>query len=167
MDRNLLIDDFRFDRWANEQWREALARLDPALVGPEALRRLVQPGPITIPQHGAPGERLGIVFAHTLWAHRIWLSRIGRDVTITDGDAGAWIAAFHEAWVSLLTERDLDEVIEYRNTQGREGRRTMAEIARHVADHDTYHRGQMREIYGSTGREDFPETGKVGYFMEA
>ncbi|CAN5484759.1 hypothetical protein BH11ARM2_BH11ARM2_07770 [soil metagenome] len=163
-ERELLIDGFAFDLWANRRWAEALTRHWPELLSPESMARMESPGPWPDFRKDDPVGRIGDVFVHVLWAQRTWLRRIGSEIAPA-GDAEGWMRALNEGWVRLLAEHDLDAVIEYRNSRGQEGRLTVSEIARHVIDHGTYHRGQIREIYGSVAGEEFPETGLAGYFM--
>lgn len=124
---------FRYDLWANRQWAPLAMKASEA---------------------GAPEARLHEVFAHIVWAQRVWLSRVGVEV---DGEGDTLLAALNEGWLSVLASRSTDEVIHYRNLKGLPFDRPLGDIAFHVTNHGTYHRGQLREIAGRLGLE-YPET---------
>ncbi len=153
--REWLIESFDYDLWANRLWAQRL--------GIQADDHLLELGNSAGPWPDFPEgeERAREVFCHIVWANRTWLKRIGREVAFEGYDPIRWLQATHAAWTSELQSRDLAERIQYFNSRGQSGNRSIAEIARHVADHGTYHRGQLREICQG---QDFPETSPVGYF---
>ena len=51
----------------------------------------------------------------------------------------------------------LDARVIYHDSQGAEWERTFVEIASHVGNHGTYHRGQLRQLLEEAG-VDFPDT---------
>jgi uncharacterized damage-inducible protein DinB len=131
---------FEYDRWANETWHEAI-------------QKLPNPG------QAAP------ILDHIVWAQETWLGRLGQEFRPLDGEFHSRFDHVNQAWTRTLSERSLDDVISYVNTRGVAGKRQVGGIALHVIDHGTYHRGQLREIAGEQGYEDFPETGLIGFFM--
>ena len=68
-----------------------------------------------------------------------------------------------QAWIDLLKVGDLDAVLNFKHPELGEVSRSLTQIARHVVDHGSYHRGQIREIAGRNGI-GWPETGMARYF---
>lgn len=153
--RDWLIESFDYDLWANRIWAERLnIRADDRLLG---LGNSVGPWP----DFSGGEDRAREVFCHIVWASRTWLRRIGREIAFEGYDPAQWLQSTHDGWINELQTRDLNERVQYFNSRGQSGIRSIAEMARHVADHGTYHRGQLREICRG---QDFPETSPVGYF---
>lgn len=73
------------------------------------------------------------------------------------------IEANFAAWHSVLSQRDLGEVIHYQNLAGVPQSRALVDIALHVINHGTYHRGQLREM----ATDGFPETDFILFAMES
>jgi uncharacterized damage-inducible protein DinB len=150
--REWLIDGFRYDLWANRRWL-------PLVSG--ALQKIEQPlWPDEMPSD--PQARMEEIFAHLLRAQRVWLSRL-HPMIQTDGEA--WLTEMNDAWIDLLTTRDLDEIVSYRNTKGIPFKHPVGKIAAHVVNHGTYHRGQLSALAASIGVEG-PETDLFLWQME-
>ena len=73
----------------------------------------------------------------------------------------ATLQRIHDGWVEALKSED--RVVEYRRTTGEPGSRLLSEIAKHVVNHGTYHRGEMRGICRGRGEDGFPETDLISY----
>jgi uncharacterized damage-inducible protein DinB len=142
--REWLIDGFRYDLWANRRWAPVAAGTLEEVGWPDSSDE--------IPTE--PKARMADTFAHILWGQRIWLERLGVEVC---AEGLGWLDALHERWISTLSERDPAERIEYRNTKGVPFNRPIGDIAWHMINHGTYHRGQLREIADCAGL-DWPET---------
>ena len=124
-----------YDRWANHRWL-------PFVEADEALRP---------------------IFGHILNAQAIWFRRIGTpDFALPDSLADQ-IEANFAAWHSVLSQRDLGEVIHYQNLAGVPQSRALVDIALHVINHGTYHRGQLREM----ATDGFPETDFILFARES
>ncbi|SDC90841.1 Uncharacterized damage-inducible protein DinB (forms a four-helix bundle) [Paenibacillus sp. UNCCL117] len=97
------------------------------------------------------------LFAHTLGAERVWLTRIRGE----DSSALAiWPELDMAACESLMEinaqgfrdvleqadERQLAEEIVYRNSAGTQYRTVLADILLHTALHGMYHRGQINHL---------------------
>ncbi|AIE86944.1 DinB family protein [Fimbriimonas ginsengisoli] len=164
--RDSLIEGFQYDLWANRQWVDMLKRVEPNIIAPAALVRVAIAGPWPDFPTNHPLSRAGEVFAHLLWAQRIWLERVGTSVAPEKADGYKWVEALHQGWVDELQSRDPEERIAYRNSSGRPFERSLAEIARHVVNHGTYHRGQLREIIGAVRPTGLPNTDLIGFFAE-
>ena len=75
-------------------------------------------------------------------------------------------AVYHREWRALVKDGNLDMIIEYTNSRGEEYARPLGEIAWHVINHGTYHRGQMRAVAEAQGLVDWPETDLIRFFDE-
>lgn len=143
-----LIDHFKtilvYETWAN---RAALASIE------------------TVP----PQARSGILFsralqvmAHNQLARRAWLARLqGRTETIADWFPGWTVAEIAaaasqldtqwSAYINGLSEADLAKITSYRSSEGTEYTSTVHEVFTHVANHSTYHRGQVARLVSEAG----------------
>ena len=139
----ILHESFTFDLWANQKW---LAYLES--------------------QSGLEIER-GI-FQHIFSGQEVWLQRVfGNaltampkfEVTIEK------ITELNNAWKGLLASRSDNPIIHYHRFDGVAGHLHLDQIARHLIDHGTYHRGELRGLCRVRGAEDFPETGLGLYYM--
>ncbi len=137
------MDGFCYDLWANSAWLDYLA--SRAFPEPEAA-----------------------VFQHLLAAQEIWLLRFGGSSPTempTPDVSQATLQRIHDGWVAALQGED--QVVEYRRTTGEPGRRLLSEIAGHVVNHGTYHRGEMRGICRGRGEEGFPETDLIAFYARS
>lgn len=159
-----MFESLDYDLWANRRWADALSSVSTDLVtGPWAERIGL---PNMWPDFPAGGDRTTAIFSHILWAQRIWITRCGVTVALHDSsDARNWIAPLHEAWSRLMDRGDVYDWVDYKNTAGVPGRRTLGEIARHVLNHSTYHRGQLREAAEAVPGLVIPGTDLVSFFI--
>lgn len=141
--REWLLDGFRYDLWANRLWMP---------VATPDMRKVTVARPSEMPQE--PRARAAEVFVHILWAQRVWLERLGAPV---EAEGEGWLPALYEAWEQVLSSRAMDEIVAYRNLRGMPFEQAVGDIATHVLNHGTYHRGQLREIADNFGLE-YPET---------
>jgi len=141
--RQSLLERFDYDYWANRQWWSALGRFRDI-------------------------ERAQTVLEHILSAQRIWLSRLGVEVSQAGENLGMddVMGLVNRAWKMVLTDGHLDQPIPYRTFAGVEYVNTIGQIAHHVANHGTYHRGQLRGLAQCEGLEAFPETDVIGYYRD-
>ena len=143
MSTSQLIRQFQYDRWANLQWIEFLAESDV----PDLYRQIM---------------------AHILGAQVIWVTRL-------EGESLAAIPVppltvssveeLHQRWISALESRSADELIHYKKTTGDPFKSTLEDIALHVVNHGTYHRGELRGLCRASEREDFPETDRIRFTL--
>jgi len=133
-----IAEGLRYDSYANRAW---LAVMDGAT---DAERK---------------------TFHHILGASKIWLARM-HGVSMTEPPVvpltAETIDELESGWLEALETAALDQEIAYRNLAGEPYSRTLADIVRHVVNHSTYHRGQLRESFGQRGAE-FPETDFIRY----
>jgi uncharacterized damage-inducible protein DinB len=137
--RSILCEGFDYDRFANALWL-------PYILGREA------------PEASA-------VFHHILSASEIWVTRLGGvslpampEVPVTQEA----LDGLHNRWIEVLKVDEYDREVSYTNTRGMAFVRKVGDIARHVVHHGTYHRGQIRQMFGAK-EIDFPETDFIGF----
>lgn len=135
-----IVEGLKYDAWATEQWYEALGRFRDT-------------------------ARASEVLAHILGARSVWLKRCKGEEPDYSPAAPSRDRILDENgdWMSYLAEADLDELIHYRNRAGEPHSSSVKEIAQHVINHGTYHRGHLRGLAEAEGLEDFPETDWIAY----
>ncbi len=133
-----------YDRWATSRWLVALPNLQNL-------------------------GRAHEILEHMLSAQQIWLGRIG--VEMSHGQANVPLAAvfdgLHGLWRRVAEEAALEEVITYKTSTGDEFQNSIGEIAYHVVNHGTYHRGQLRGLAESEGFSGFPDTDLILFLRES
>jgi len=103
------------------------------------------------------------LFAHIAGTEHLWYSRIMGTVP----DCAVWpdlpvaesraIAERHaELFRQLVAgsgDSEIDRVVSYRNSAGRDFRNSVGEIVTHVTMHGSYHRGQIARLVRASGHE--------------
>ncbi len=141
--RGTLSEGFDYDLWANRQWAGALGGFKNML-------------------------RAQQILEHILATQRTWLGRCSVEVIEPEGAIKLEDLFEHYvgAWQMVVHERDLNDRVVYRTSDGSSFANTVEEIARHVINHGTYHRGQMRGLAESDGFLNFPETDLIFFLRE-
>ncbi len=141
--RASLQEGFDYDLWANRKWLEAL----PNLPFEAQARRTLD---------------------HIVGAQHIWLTRC-----LSEEEAGQRLSdlaqdleAKHAGWTELLRTCDPGAFVSYTTLSGDSWFNTVEQIARHVVNHGTYHRGQLRGLAEAAEFMDFPETDLIRFFRE-
>ena len=104
-------------------------------------------------------EKMISLLNHILNAQQVWNSRI-----IFEDSFGVWQINPDEKLLEnnqsnfensfkILSERNLDEIIGYRNSKGDEFQNSIQEIFFHFINHSTYHRGQIAMLMKQAGLE--------------
>ena len=104
-------------------------------------------------------EKMISLLNHILNAQQVWNSRI-----IIEDSFGVWQINPDEKLLEnnqsnfensfkILSERNLDEIIVYRNSKGDEFQNSIREIFFHFINHSTYHRGQIAILMKQAGLE--------------
>ncbi len=104
-------------------------------------------------------EKMISLLNHILNAQQVWNSRI-----VIEDSFGVWqinpdeklLEINHsnfENSIKILNERNLDEVIVYKNSKGDEFQNSIQEIFFHFINHSTYHRGQIAMLMKQAGLE--------------
>ena len=136
--RELLIDGFEYDAWANRQWLP-LVTMKP---------------------------KIAEVFTHIVWAQETWYARISGDTVLVTDDPLRRLNCINELWIGRLQTCDLDEIVAYRNTKGESFNHSIGNIARHVVDNGTYHRGQLLAL-AEVAKVSWPETGMNFFHIDS
>ncbi len=140
--RDHLLELFAYDRWANALWIDYLSGRESTAEEMEQM-------------------------AHLLGSQRMWITRVG-GVSPTEfvlpEPTLATLDELNQRWRSALTERELGEVINYKRTTGEALSLTLKQIASHVINHGTYHRGVLRGIALLEDRWDFPDTDLANFY---
>ncbi|MFN8138687.1 MAG: DinB family protein [Fimbriimonadales bacterium] len=120
-EREDLTRMFEYESWASGQWLQTIA--------------------------ASTSEKLLEIFRHNLVAYEIWRERVlglpRSEYNQTDQERLDNVCT---SWKQLLAETDVDQPITFKNLAGEQYTMRFGDIARHVTNHATYHRGQMREV---------------------
>lgn len=134
--RDFLIEGFEYDLWANLRWTPIVGQLDQA-----------EP-----------------ILRHVLQSQRIWLARcLGEESMRAWSDSlDEALKAANEDWIELIRIGDPEAFVTYERN-GKTHFQTIEQISRHVINHGTYHRGQLRNLAEGM---DFPETDFILFVRE-
>lgn len=135
-----LIEGFEYDLWANLRWIEALPRLQRSQEAAEVMRHIID-------------------------AQRRWLERCADPETVPDAreDLAEAATSISEAWREFLRICDPAAFVSYTTMAGDSHFDELGDIARHVINHGSYHRGQLRGLAMAEGLDHFPETDFIRY----
>ena len=141
--RDQLADGFRYDLWANLKWADALQRFQDR-------------------------ERAELVLRHVLNAQHVWLTRSlsAEEVPNLPEDLSEGFQVMKTAWIEVLRISDPEAFVSYTTFKGEPYFDTAEQIARHVVNHGTYHRGHLRGLAQAEGWEDFEETDLIRWHRE-
>ena len=132
------MDGFRYDAWANARWAPSVRQM---------------------------GEPAAKVFQHVLNAQTIWYGRCVEETPELPAATDEALAAMGEHWAELIRISDPTAFASYTRADGEMQFMMVEDIARHVINHGTYHRGQLRAMAEAAGVE-FPETDYIIYRRE-
>ena len=134
--RVFLSEGLEYDLWANLKWVALLNQLPQA----EAVLR------------------------HVLQSQRIWIERcLGvESVRPWPDDLEAALRTANEDWKELVRISDPEAFVTY-DRNGKTHFETIEQITRHVINHGTYHRGQLRAYAEDL---EFPETDFILFIRE-
>jgi len=153
---------YEYDAWANARTLNACA----ALTHEQLTRNL--------------GNSFGSVrdtLVHILGAQIVWVERLagGAPAGLPSPEGYPDLASVRAKWaeieprlhayVSGLTQADLDRVLEYRNLKGVAFRDPIGHILQHLANHGSYHRGQITTLLRQLGATPV-NTDMIGFYRE-
>jgi uncharacterized damage-inducible protein DinB len=148
---------FRYSGWASRRLLDAAQMLDS-----EQLHRDL--GVVNKSVHGT--------LAHILMADRVWLARVsGRELADPREQKEPieieWprVQQEWEARLNALTDKDLLEVIAYKDLKGNPYETPLWQIVMHVVNHGTLHRGQVMAMFRQLGVAP-PGTDLILYYRE-
>jgi uncharacterized damage-inducible protein DinB len=143
-----ILELYKYNEWANERIAAALVPL-PA----ETFDR----------NWGGSHPTLRAAFSHIVATEWIWLERWhGVNPTkppawMDAGDAATLVEQLHvvnarrATFLRSLTDGDLDARLAFRFMSGKPGEQRLADLLFHVANHSTYHRGQVASMLRQAG----------------
>jgi uncharacterized damage-inducible protein DinB len=153
---------FAYDSWANDLFLEAVAKLPD-----DAVRRDLGTSHLSL---------LGTL-VHLVAAEEIWLSRwkgaprskLTSLEEIPDLEAlrRFWgkVRGERDSYLAGLEEADLDRYLDTTTTAGATYRHRYADTFRHLANHSTYHRGQVAAMLRQLGEKP-PSTDLIRFYRE-
>jgi len=153
---------YAFNRWANLRFLDALAGLSAE----EYAREL-----------GGSFPTVEKTLVHLLGAEWVWLSRWkgSSPTAFPESESLDSVAAVRARWDRLWAEQQeylatLDETtvrqeLSYARMSGERHSQPLHEVLRHVANHGTYHRGQLAMMLRMLGRVP-PGTDLVLWYQE-
>ena len=142
MTREALLELQDYDLWANRRWLAVLPEMpDPT--------------------------RASNIFMHILNAQHHWLGRVmsEEEAGVRSDDLAIELERLYTAWRDILVNCDPNAYASYER-EGQAHFHMVSEIAHHVFNHGTYHRGHLRGLADAAGFEDFPETDIVRRLRE-
>ena len=105
------------------------------------------------------------IFHHLLSASRIWLMR-SNGISPTEAPSVELsedgLLRIHDEWARAVATFEYGHEVHYRSLRGDPGSCSFGDIARHVMNHGTYHRGQLGALFGAAGL-DLPETDFISF----
>jgi len=150
-----------YDDWANREVLESLRKAGAR--GTSDAGRPPVPAERAPRAGDAPQDALTSAVrlaAHIAGAELLWLARIrgeaprpGWPRSSLDECAGHFEDAARE-WHAILeraTDRDLERLVDYKNSEGEPWQSTVGDIAAHVAFHGAHHRGQIAALVRGAG----------------
>jgi uncharacterized damage-inducible protein DinB len=153
---------FAYDAWANARTLEVCAALTP-----EQFTRSI----------GSSFSSVRDTLAHIVGAQWIWSERFnGRPTAgLPKADAYPDLASLGLRWaeverallafVNKLSPAELDSSFEYRDTKGNAHSSLYRETLQHLANHGTYHRGQVTTLLRQLGAKPVA-TDMIVFFRE-
>lgn len=139
---------FAYDAWANARALDACSALTPERFTKDL---------------GSSFPSVRDTLAHIMSAQWIWNERFhGRPTAgLPKSDQYTDLAILGERWaevqrdllgfVNKLSDADLERTFEYRDTKGNAHRNVYREVLQHLANHGTYHRGQVTTLLRQLG----------------
>jgi len=138
--RNDVADMWKYDLWATKQWMDTLIRFTDS-------------------------KRPTEIVTHLLLAQWLWLDRcngffnLGLDLPAKPEAPSTTLAEeLNHLWLSILDAVPPEAVLDYTNMAGERLSVPFGVVVRHVPNHGTYHRGQLRGLAEVQMMTDFPET---------
>jgi uncharacterized damage-inducible protein DinB len=153
---------FAYDAWANRRMLDACA----ALVPEHFTRDL-----------GSSFRSVRDTMAHILGAQWIWLERFhGRSpALLPNGDPFPDVASLRARWMQFesellsyingLSTADLERSFDYRDMKGNAHSNLLWQTLQHLANHGTYHRGQVTTMFRQLGAKPIG-TDMIGFYRE-
>ena len=144
----------RYSGWASSKLLDAALAL-----GEEEQRR----------EFGVSHKSLIGTLEHIFFADRIWLSRTVDPSVLQSEETLAvqWpkVQKRWEEWAAALTDQEIVRIVDYKDLKGNPHRTPVWQIALHVVNHATLHRGQAMSLLRQLGVAP-PPTDLIFYYRE-
>jgi uncharacterized damage-inducible protein DinB len=153
---------FAYDAWANGRMLDACAAL-----APEQFTRDL----------GSSFRSVRDTLAHIMGAEWLWLERFrGRSLaSLPSADQFPDLASLRARWtqverdllsyVEVLSAADLERSFDYRDMKGDPHSNLLWQTLQHLANHGTYHRGQVTTLLRQLGAKPIG-TDLIGFYRE-
>jgi uncharacterized damage-inducible protein DinB len=152
---------FAYDAWANRRVLDACG----ALSSEQFTRDL-----------GSSFRSVRDTLAHILGAEWLWLERFrGRSAALPSADQYPDLASLRARWtqfesdllsyVNGLSAADLERSFDYRDMKGNPHSNLLWQTLQHLANHGTYHRGQVTTLLRQLGAKP-ASTDLIGFYRE-
>ena len=153
---------YAYDAWANRRMLDACS----ALSAEQFTRDL-----------GSSFRSVRDTLAHIMGAEWLWLERLrGRSpAVLPGGDQYSDLAALRARWtpfesellsyVGGLSAADLERSFEYHDLKGNPHSNPLWQTLQHLANHGTYHRGQVTTMFRQLGAKPIG-TDMIGFYRE-
>jgi uncharacterized damage-inducible protein DinB len=153
---------FDYDAWANRRALDASAALSPGQFTQDL---------------GSSFPSVRDTLAHIMGAEWLWLERFrGRPpASLPSGDQFADLASLRARWtqvehellsyVDALSAADLQRSFDYRDLKGNPHTNLLWQTLQHLANHGTYHRGQVTTMLRQLGVKPVG-TDLIGFYRE-
>lgn len=139
-----LLEQLEYDLWAHERWFEVLDQLPFRADAEKILRHNVR--------------------AQGFWlAEAFGLEYVPAETDVLQSDA----REMNRVWQDCFKNCDPEAYCAFQLDDGSTFFTMVEEITRHVLNHGTYHRGELRGLCRANGFEGFPETDLMRYFRTA
>ena len=152
---------YAYDAWANQRVLDACAALAPEQFTKDL---------------GSSFRSVRDTLAHIMGAEWLWLERFrGRAAGLPSGDQFPDLASLRARWAEVerdllayvggLSAADLERSFDYRDTKGNPHTSLLWQTLQHVANHSTYHRGQVTTLLRQLGAKPVG-TDLIGFYRE-
>ena len=152
---------YAYDAWANRRVLDACAALAPEQFTKDL---------------GSSFRSVRDTMAHIMGAEWLWLERFqGRTARLPSGDQFPDLASLRTRWTEVerdllayvggLSAADLERSFDYWDMKGNPHTSLLRETLQHVANHSTYHRGQVTTLFRQLGAKPIG-TDLIGFYRE-
>lgn len=112
-----------------------------------------------ITEQAPANERILILLSHIINSQQVWLERMsGKSMSVKPFELRSTEELFmqnqhnYDITAQFIAERDLDEKIQYVNTQRKRFENSISEMFIHLFNHASYHRGQINQLLVQEGK---------------
>ena len=152
---------YAYDAWANRRVLDACAALAPEQFTKDL---------------GSSFRSVRDTMAHIMGAEWLWLERFqGRTARLPSGDQFPDLVSLRTRWTEVerdllayvggLSAADLERSFDYWDMKGNPHTSVLWQTLQHVANHSTYHRGQVTTLLRQLGAKPIG-TDLIGFYRE-